>query len=309
MKLENAITSHRFGDCRGTELDCVRADVAVKQRSLQFEFSTRLEILHRSVEVSLEWSEKYFLAILLENWRLCKRIDRNWLNYPNPINFQPLKIIDTKVCPNLINFNDSLHDNTGLMQNSYEIFKNITNLCRSDKTVELSRYCHHLQPPPTPSSTETGDFPMISFSSSRNRTRQKLCLHFPLGILLNHPPTLLNHISAYLVTDFLLTWWWWWWLVAWVFLVCSFSTVSECLCFCLVWWWWLSKFIWWWSWACLPPTCMLWGRVELWGAECPWWPGWWPDWDSIKLKRKRRKSRKIRKERKLTDELFSRRPS
>lgn len=92
----------------------------------------------------------------------------------------------------------------------------------------------------------------------------------------------------------LLTWWWWWWWLEWwsvwlewcvfVWWWCCFDSEEECFA-----WWcgWecgceVSKFIWWWC-GFPPPWWMVWGSVELCGAEWPWWPGWWPLCDSIKL--------------------------
>lgn len=94
------------------------------------------------------------------------------------------------------------------------------------------------------------------------------------------------------ISKILLTWWWWW--LEWCVLCVWVDSV--CLCLECDWWccdgcwgWceWLSRFIWWWDAFPDPwPTWILCGRVELWGAECPWWPGWWPLCDSIKLKQK-----------------------
>lgn len=137
------------------------------------------------------------------------------------------------------------------------------------------------------------NFPVISFSFSRNRINT--FAFFPFGNLfirdrrVNGRAVICNQSIYIRYFLLLLTWWWWWWVEWWVAWVLCVSTVSECL-WCLEWWccdgcwwwcWWLSRFIWW---CTLPPTWTWCGKVDVCGAECPWWPGWWPLWDSIKLK-------------------------
>lgn len=165
-----------------------------------------------------------------------------------------------------------------------------------------------------------GDAPCINSSSSkvvpitslRNRGRKAQFLfpiirarrsmlpgHERIVVLLSMNSSSLSNVPEnFHVTNrtFLLLTWWWWWLV-W----CVLCVWAASVCFCLecdwwccdeCWWWcgWLSRLIWWWDAFPEPwPTWMLCGRVELWGAECPWWPGWWPLCDSIRLKPRKEK--------------------
>lgn len=122
------------------------------------------------------------------------------------------------------------------------------------------------------------------------RTRANRFIINELFLAIKHPQEFSCHRTFLLLT------WWWWWLV-W----CVLCVWAASVCFCLecdwwccdeCWWWcgWLSRLIWWWEAFPEPwPTWMLCGRVELWGAECPWWPGWWPLCDSIRLQSKKGK--------------------